>query len=176
MAKVQNEELDERLYNAFWSKLQQAKFDIVYFSEHFNRCTVITRAIKYTIVGATTLATGAWMAWGHNQVVGAVCGVAILMLQVLTAISEKFPYEARKLELREMLAELDTLYLEMEDEWRSIYSLKISNSKIQEAIHQYDQKQATIKRHYFKDDALPENERIRIKADEKTEEYFENFL
>lgn len=176
MAKLQNNELDEQLYNAFWSKLQQAKFDIVYFSEYFNHYTKISRDIKYIIVGATALATSVWMSWGSVSAVGTICGIVILVLQVVSAVSEYFPYESRKLELREMLAELNPLYLEMENDWRSICGLKMSNSKIQEAIHRYELKQVKIKRHYFKDDALPDNEKIRLKADEKTEEYFKYFV
>ena len=176
MSKLQNNELDEQLYNAFWSKLQQAKYDIVYYSEYFNHYTKISRVNKYIIVGITALATGAWMNWASIPSVGTICGVVILILQAVSAISEHFPYESRKLELREMLAELNPLYLEMENNWRTIYSLKMSNSKIQEAINRYELKQDNIKCHYFKDDALPDNERIRLKADVKTEEYFKYFV
>lgn len=176
MSKSQNYELDEQLYNVFWNKLQQTKFDIIYFSEYFNYYTKISRVIKYIIVGVTTLATGVWMTWGSVPAVVTICGIVILALQVISAVSEHFPYESRKLELREMLAELNPLYLEMENDWRTIYSLKMSNSKIQEAIYRYELKQEEIKRHYFKDDALPDNEKLRNKADEKTEEYFKYFV
>ena len=63
----------------------------------------------------------------------------------------------------------------MENDWRSIRNLEKSNSKIQEAIQNYDMKQEEIKRHYFKEDSLPESDKIRLKADEKTEEYFKYF-
>ena len=116
------------------------------------------------------------MNWASIPSVGTICGVVILILQAVSAISEHFPYESRKLELREMLAELNPLYLEMENDWRTIYSLKMSNSKIQEAIYRYELKQNNIKRHYFKDDALSDNEKLRTKADEKTEEYFKYFV
>lgn len=99
----------------------------------------------------------------------------ILAAQVVSAISEKFPYESRKLELREMIAELEPVYLEMENDWRSIQNLKMSNRKIQETIQKYDKKQVEIKRHYFKDDSLPELDKLRLQADEKTEEYFKYF-
>ena len=77
--------------------------------------------------------------------------------------------------MREMLAELEPVYLEMENDWRSIQNLKMSNQKIQETIQKYDKKQAEIKRHYFKDDSLPDIDTLRLQADEKTEEYFKYF-
>lgn len=170
-----NEKLDEQLYNTFWKKIQQSKFELNYYGLHFNSCVDISRWIKYIIIGTTTLATGTWMTWSTIPTVGTICAIIILVSQVISAISEKFPYESRKLELREMLNELEPLYLEMEDDWRSIQNLKMSNNTIQETIQKYDRNQAEIKRHYFKDDALPEQEKIRSKADELTEEYFKYF-
>ena len=175
MAKVINVDLDERLYGVFWHKLQQSKYDLIYYSLHFNDCTRISRIIKYSIIGVTTLATGAWMNWNDIDWVRSVCAIIILISQTVSAVSEQFPYESRKLELRELLAELEPIYINMENDWRSIQNLEVSNSKIQELIQIYDKKQAEIKRHYFKEDALPESEKIRLQADEKTEEYFKYF-
>jgi len=115
------------------------------------------------------------MAWDGLPIVKTTCAIIILASQVISAISEKFPYESRKLELRELIAELEPLYLEMENDWRSIQNLKMPNSKIQETIQHYDKKQAEIKRHYFKDDSLPEPDKFRLLANEKTEEYFNYF-
>ena len=175
MGKAVNEELNEQLYGIFWRKLQQSKFDLIYYGLHFNNCTKISRWIKYAIIGVTSLATGAWMTWNNIAAIGNICAVVILAAQVVSAISEKFPYETRKLELREMIAELEPVYFEMENDWRTIQNLKMSNSKIQEAIQKYDKKQAEIKRHYFKEDSLPESDKLRLQADEKTEEYFKYF-
>lgn len=175
MGKFVNEKLDETIYSTFWHKLQQSKFDLIYYSLHFNSSTKISRNIKYFIIGVTSLATGVWLNWGDIACIGTVCAVIILLSQAFSAVSEKFPYESRKLELREMLAELEPVYLNMENDWRSIQSLSKSNSKIQELIQFYDGKQAEIKRRYFKEDSLPESDKIRKQADEKTEEYFKLF-
>ena len=175
MRKVVYEELNEQLYGTFWRKLQLSKFDLIYYGLHFNNCTKISRRIKYVIIGVTSLATGAWMTWNDIAIVGTICAIIILAAQVVSAISEKLPYEARKLELREMIAELESVYLEMENDWRSIQNLKMSNPKIQETIQKYDKKQSEIKQHYFKDDSLPDIDTLRLQADEKTEEYFKYF-
>ena len=175
MGKVVNEELNEQLYSTFWRKLQQSKFDLIYYDVHFKKCTTISRWIKYAIIAVTSLATGAWMNWNSIAAIGNICAVVILAAQVVSAISEKFPYESRRIELREMIDELESVYFEMENDWRTIQSLKMSNSKIQEAIKEYDNEQAKIKRHYFKEDSLPESERLRLQADIKTEEYFNYF-
>ena len=176
MEETKNETIDDTLYNGFWSKLQQFKFDIIYYNVHFNACVRITRTIKYVIVGLTALATGAWMSWNDISVVSITCAIVILILQGVSAISEWFPFEKRKNELRELTAELEPLYLEMESDWRKINCYEVNDDYVLEALNIYAQKQADIKRHYFKDDALPESEKYHAKADDLTEEYFKYFV
>lgn len=169
------QKVDEDLYNAFWRKLQQFKFDITYFSVHFDACVKALRWIKYSIVGGTAIATGVWMTWNNVSGVGTVSAVLILLLQALSAISEWFPYENRKLELREMLTELEPLYIDMENEWRKINRLEKTDKQIQGAILRYSQKQLDIKNHFFKDDSLPIRKRLEQKATILTSKYFEYF-
>lgn len=171
-----NEKLDETLYAAFWSKLQQLKFDIIYYGEHFKSCALISRIIKYSVVAVTSLATGAWMFWKDISSISLVCGVVILLLQAFSAISEWLPFDKRKLQLRELSAELEPLYIEMESDWRKIQTLEVSNEEICELIQNYALRQSNISKHYFKDDALPLSEKIRAKADKLTEEYFKYFV
>lgn len=175
MSSKKQEELDMQLYALYWKKLQQSKFDLEYYGLHFNSCTTITRMIKCIVIGATSLATGAWINWNEINYVGIACAIIIWILQGFSALSELLPYEGRKLELREMNSELDPLYNQMEDDWRKIQSRKMTNKQINDLILQYDQKQADIKKHYFKNDSLPEKEKIRAKADTSTEEYFKYF-
>ncbi len=172
----QKEVLDKQLYEAYWRKLQQFKFDLIYYAIHFNRCTTIIRAIKYIVIGITSLATGAWITWNAKPSIGVICAVLIWLLQGVSALSEKFPFEGRRLELREMIAELEPLYIQMENEWRTIQSLEMDNQEIRKAILQYDQRQLEIKKHYFKDDALPERKKAEIKANDLTEKYFATFM
>lgn len=177
MLKTQKEaKIEMTLYNAFWGKMQQFKFDIFYYDEHFKRCVSISRIIKYSIAAVTSLATGAWMNWNHITAIGITCGVIILLLQTFSAILEWMPFEKRKLELRELSAELESLYIEMETDWRKVQALELTNAEIRTLIHNYSSRQAEISKHYFKDDALPLKENIRTKADDLTEEYFRNFV
>ena len=176
MSEIKTEEIDETLYNAFWSKLQQLKFDVIYYDVHFKRCVKNSRTIKYLVATVTSLATGAWMNWNNLPKVGVVCAVLIWILQAFSAFSEWLPFEKRKSELRELSTELDALYIEMEADWRKIQSSEMTNDKIRELLPNYAHKQANISKHYFKDDALPTSEKMRTKADELTEDYFKHFV
>ncbi len=176
MTELQTENLNHTVYSAFWNKLQQAKFDIVFYNLHFNRCVKILRNIKYTDVALTTLSTLAWMQWNNVEWVSTICPIIILLLQVATAVCDKFPFEQRKQELRELSNELDRLYIQMENDWMTIYNSDMTNRKIQNSIQFYSKAQAEIKDRYLKDDTLPENEKIRIRADNITQEYFNSLV
>ena len=168
--------VDATLYSAFWSKLQQFRFDLYYYDEHFKRCIIVSRAIKYSIIATTTLATGAWMSWNSITGICAVCAIVILLLQAVSAVSELLPFEKRKLELRELSAELESLYIDMETDWRKVQALEVANEDIRALMQSYALKQADISKHYFKDDALPQKEKLWKNADNLTEEYFKHFV
>ena len=51
MRAALNKELDMQLYGTFWRKLQQTKFDLIYYGLHFDSCVKISRRIKYAIIG-----------------------------------------------------------------------------------------------------------------------------
>ena len=176
MSNVSIDKIDETLYNAFWNKFQQLRFDIFYYDEHFKNCVSISRAIKYSIVGMTSLATGAWMGWNNISGIAITCAIVIWALQALSAITEWFPFEKRKSELRELSIEFEHLYIEMESDWRKIQAVEYSDEDVRKLIQEYALKQADITKHYFKDDALPQKEKVWRKADELTEEYFKNFI
>lgn len=175
MAKTETK-LDQTLYNAFWFKMQQLRYDIFYYDEYFKECISISSIIKNVVVVVTSLATGAWMGRNDNKIICIVCPIIIWILQAVSAVSEKLSFENRKLELRELSTELEVLYIEMESDWRKIQALEVSNEDIRSLIQKYALRQVDISKHYFKDDALPIKEKIRAKADDLTEEYFKNLV
>jgi len=168
--------VDETLYNAFWNKLQQFKFDLYYYDEHFKRCITVSRTIKFSIIAATTLVTGAWMSWNSITGICVACAILIWLLQAASAVSELLPFEKRKLELRELSTELEPLYIDMETDWRKVQALEVTNEDIRILMQSYASKQVNINKHYFKDDALPQIEKLRTNADNLTEEYFKHFV
>lgn len=173
---VENNAIDTTLYNAYWSKLQQFKFDLIYYDVQFKACVKACRFIKYGIIGITTLATGAWVTWGDLSAIKVVCAIIIWLLQGISAISEVFPFNKRKLELRELSTELEPIYIQMESDWRKIQCMQITNDEISGLMESYAQKQAEIIKHYFKNDALPLKEKYHVEADNLTEEYFKYFV
>lgn len=160
----------------FWNQLQQTKFDINYYNGHFSRCVRIMRNMKYTVSGLTTLFTAVWMSWYNIKWFSTCCAIAIIGLQVFSAISERMPYEKRKLEIREMTNELDRIYIAMENTWRQIADGNLTKQQMSTLIEEYKNKQSEIKRHYFKDDFLPETKSVIDDATKRTAQYFKQMI
>lgn len=170
---MEEKDLDITLYNTYWLKLQQSKFDIAYFECHYSYCVKLIRRIKYIIIVVTTLSTGIWMGWNSNAVVNKSCPIVLVLVSVLSALKDDFPYEKRKNELRELSLELNNLYVRMESDWFKINRLECSNNKIEELLGYYQIELIHIKDHYLKDDSLPVKDLITTNATNKTVEYFE---
>ena len=176
MAKTQTiEEIDTRTYNSFWGKMQQFKHDLHYLSVMNNHYVFLSRMLKLIPFTGTFIATSVWMSWHTNNIIAIICPIIIFIMQAITAIAEKLPYDNRKNELRELMDELRPLYSEMENDWRNYCCFELSNKEMREKIFFYDQQQENIKKHYMKGDVLPVVEKFRKKADDMTEEYFQNF-
>ncbi len=164
-----------KIQQVYWNKMYQFKFDLIYYSLYFNLCVSIMRLIKYISVGLTVLVTGIWMNWYYIQSVSVSCAIVILIIQAFNALSELFPFDNRKLEIREMSNELDNVYLQMEADWLKISDGELTITEITSLIQTYAKKRADIEKHYFKNDSLPYNKRIDNHANDKVESYFKNF-
>lgn len=162
--------------NVFWNKLQQLKFEITYLSLHFKRCVNISRTIKYVNVGLTTLSSSLLMCFSSIKPFVFSFSSFIIALQVFSAISKIFPYEKRQNELRELNNELEDVYNRMEYDWRILFNENKTSSEINDYINKYTSEISHLERHYLKDDVLPEIKRIIQLAEQKTSDYFRNFI
>lgn len=132
--------------------------------------------MKYLIVGLTALSSGVLISFNSIKPLVISCSVIIIVLQAFSAISDIFPYEKRKNELRELGNELEDLYNKMEYDWRILFNEKKTVAEINDYIDKYATNISHLERNYLKDDALPEIEKIKQIAELKTSDYFKNFI
>lgn len=158
----------------FWSKMTRLKYDIYYYDFYFARCVRVSNVLKYGTIGVTTIVTLLWMGLNHVSFLSKVCPYIILGLQVLAVIKDWFPHDDRKNELRELLNELRPIYETMEGDWQRIAIGHYSEQKIIERTTAYSQEIEKLRKHYFKDDALPEIQKLIEKADEEVKQYYAN--
>lgn len=175
MAILQTSETNTKAQEAFWSDLQQFRFDLFYYCNHYKRCITILRWIKYIVVGVTSASTLVWMNWSSTSPIPIICSIIILLLQVFNAVSDLFPFNQRKDELRDLTNDLDPLYIEMESTWRKIVEGELTLSKINKSIDDFANKRLQIERNYLKNDFLKEQKKIVEKTEKQTQEYFDTF-
>lgn len=165
-------DLDTKTQETYWHKLTQFKFDLIYYSFQFSSCVKIMRLLRISSAALTALATGAWMNWNELSPVRVTCAIIILLLQAISAGAELLPYDRRKQEIRELLNLLGPIYDEMEADWVKISDGQFTKEEIQNKTYEYTGRWRDIHQHFFKDDTLPENEKLEKKASEETSAYF----
>lgn len=107
---------------------------------------------------ASSSSIAAWAIWKEWSYVWAVI---IAISQVLTAIKQYLPFGRRLKYLQPFIEDMKLLYLKMEYDWYKVAGGDLSESE-------------NIESKYLKEEILVENEKYKNKADDKTEEYFQN--
>lgn len=159
----------------FWNYLQQFKFDLYYFNNHFESCVVKLRCIKYIVTGITVISAILLIIWPTSQGLTVVCSIVVIILQALNAFSDIFPFNNRKDELRDLCRELEFLYIEVENTWKKIAEGELMISEIEKSILEYKKRRHEIEINYFKNDFLKEEKKIVDKSNKQTQRYFEYF-
>ena len=159
----------------FWNKMCTLKRDILLYEAFFSRSVLIARLIRVGTAILTALATGIWMNWNDVSWISQVCSIVIVFLPAICAGAELLPYESRKLDLREAIALLNPVYLEMESVWHSISRSEIVGKQIDDQTQVFQNRINEIKNGFLKHDSLPRNEKIENKANTEADEYLKNF-
>lgn len=174
MTTVQTSEINMTAQKMFWNNLQQFKFDLFYYNNHYKKCISILRGIKYIVSGLTAVSTGVWITWSSISPIPIICTIIILALQAFNAISDYLPFAQRKDELRDLTNDLDPLYIEMESTWRRIVEGELSTTEINQSVYDFAHKRLQIEKNYLKNDFLKEHKKIVDKTEKQTQDYFDN--
>lgn len=154
-----NKNTKDYYQKCFWNKLQQIKFEIIYYNLHMAKCINISRTIKIISICLTALATSLLLGFYNILAIKIICAIIIVFVPIFNAFAENLPYEKRVIELREMAVEYNRIYNVMEADWRRIANGEIQYNDINVLIQDYDTKFSEIDAHYFKNDALPDNKK-----------------
>lgn len=161
------------LRQSFWDFMTNTKFDLCYYDIQQRKSLTISRLLTWTPKIITSAAAATWMQWPTNTVVNSLCPIAIFLMQLCEIVVANLPFKARFDELRELIDEIMPEYREIESNWRMMEAQEKPYEEVPRLISEYTSKIDTIKRHYLKDDALPQT--ASQKALQATKEYFATF-
>lgn len=85
------------------------------------------------------------------------------------------PYENRKLDLREAIALLNPVYLEMESVWHSISRSEIVGKQIDKQTVVFQNRIHEIKNGFLKNDSLPRRKKLENRVNAEANEYLKIF-
>lgn len=171
MSKTKDEFSIQREY---WAMMAQTKFELYYYHEIADESLTITRWLSYPPTIITIVATVFIINWSDNSTIKALCPGAIIIMEIIENISGRLPYNSRRQDLSELIDEINDVFIDMEADWREIADGRYTHSSINAKIHHYSKLMKDIRKHYLKNDSLPERKKARLRAQQKMEEYFKD--
>ncbi|MBR3596658.1 MAG: hypothetical protein IKL47_06750 [Clostridia bacterium] len=157
----------------YWDKMTQFKFEILLFNEHFSRYVLINRVIIIVLAVLSSGAVGTWAIWKQYDIIWAVI---VATTQIISIVNEFLPYKKRIEEIPKLIAELNTIYNKMEEEWYNVDAQKYDDANINKILYKYIANWDKVQNNYLKSDALPDKKRLTLKASELQRNYFSCFL
>ena len=111
-----------------------------------------------------------WAIWQEHSF---VWGLIIAGSQVVTAIKRFFPYATRINQLQGVVAELEILFVQMENDWYGVSEGSLSEQSIHRLNSDFRAKKPDIIRKYISKTTLPDQQSLREKAEFLAKQYVE---
>lgn len=121
------------------------------------------------VVSSTSIA--AWAIW---QEFSFVWSIIIAVSQVLNAIKSFLPYNTRQKAAMSFLEDLKVLYNKIEYNWFKVSDGELTEEEINELLFSFKNEYTNTENKNLKEGNLPDNEKLRKIADQKTDYYFKN--
>lgn len=155
----------------YWKFMVQIKSWIFYLDLYAEDSYKWDKIINIFTAIASSSSIAAWAVW---QQLSYVWSVIIAISQVLSAIKTFLPYSKRLKVLIPFIEDLKFLYNKIEYNWFKVASGELTEEEINDLLYTFINEYTNIENKSLKEETLVENEKIKEKADEKTNIYFEN--
>lgn len=155
----------------YWKMLSQTKYECYYYEEHFSSAVKTDRWIKLILISFSCGSIVSWATWNKHIWIWAIIIVAAQVFQIL---NDFFPYKKRINEVRRFFPKLDLIYGAIEKEWLSVSNGDMTDSEINNLIHDFKEKISSMKKEFLLTDSLPSRKRIKEKSEQLKNDYFSN--
>ena len=156
----------------YWKQLVQLKHDIEYL-RLYNEDSV--QKEKKLNASLAILSAGSLALWVVIGKIALLWAAIIVATQLVNAIKPHLPYQQRMKHTAELATEVQGLFLYSERRWFEVAEGMLEDEKIHHITMEIRQRRDQVERNHFKGDPLPEYEKHRLKAEERTETYFKTF-
>lgn len=154
----------------YWNYLVQTKASVYYLDICAETTYKSERNINVFCAIASSASIAAWATWTE---LAYVWGFIIATSQVLTAAKEFFPYAKRLQMLKQFVAEMKIIYINMEQDWFPVAEGKLSEKEIHSLLFMYKKKVLDLESAYLSEQILVEKIEFAKEADRRCNDYFE---
>lgn len=156
----------------FWRELDQLRVHATYVQGYYEKTVQTDRFVSMILAIASSGSIAGWAVWNQYQYVWAFIVAAS---QVINAVKSYLPYSKRLKALNYLSAELEILFLSMENHWFNVAEARLNDEEIHE-LHMKikEQRRLIVQKHIGSID-LPLDQKIMDESIDSAKRYFKNF-
>ncbi|KUO30543.1 hypothetical protein AVO52_18080 [Vibrio cholerae] len=156
----------------YWREMDQLKVHVLYLELYLEKTINIDRAMNMFLAIASSGSIAGWVIW---QPLSFLWGAIIAVSHAINAIKPYLPYAKRLRALHSASNELESVFIAMESEWFNVAEGQLTSEQIHSLQMKYKEKIRQISQKHLSSSALPENEKLLVKAKSTAKNYFDNF-
>ena len=156
----------------FWRELDQLRIHATYIEAYYEASVRTDRFVNMFLALVSSGSIAGWAVWNQYQYVWAFF---VASSQVVNAVKGYLPFAKRIKGLGALSAELESIFLSMENHWFNVAEGRLSGEEIH-ALHMKikEQRRLAIQKNIGTID-VPHNQRLMDEATRSAKQYFDNF-
>ena len=158
----------KRQPDLYWKNLQQIKTSAIFIKLYRNRLNKYVKGLEILRAAASSVAIGGWVIWRDYPF---LWSSIIVAAQVADALKGVFPFAKMHRSASDLTIAMETICIDAEDEWESIYMGNLSEEAISKRRTKLRKLQLDAERKHFPDGFTPSKALIKL-ATEEAEAYF----
>lgn len=158
----------KRQPDLYWRNLQQIKTAAIFMRLYRNRLGRYVRGLEILRAVASSAAIGGWVIWRDHPL---LWSSVIVAAQVADALKGVFPLAKMHRAASDLTVAMETICIDAEDEWESIYMGHLSAEAISKRRTKLRRLQLDAERKHFPDGFEPSRALIKL-ATEEADAYF----
>ncbi|SMC20428.1 hypothetical protein SAMN02745857_00956 [Andreprevotia lacus DSM 23236] len=156
----------------FWRELDQLRIHATYIEGYYEKTAQTDRIISMLLAVTSSGGIAGWAVWSEYQYVWAFLVAAS---QVVNAVKGYLPYSKRLKALSTLSAELESLFLSMENHWFNVSEARLNNEEIHKLHMKIKEQRRLIIQKNIGSIDLPHKKNLMDEATKSARQYFENF-
>lgn len=153
----------------YWRLMQQLRADGYYFSEYAVSIDKTNDRITVIIAVASSVIAGLG---AYQKTYPLIWTLVVVALQAISVYSHNRPLKKRVGALHALSQDIDSIYLQAEDEWYHVANGERTESEINDTITDLKQQHQKAETKRIAEMPLPKDAKHRETADRLTEAYF----